>query len=342
MKNRTFLLLTALVLCITSCSKDEENIIQENTNPAFMNGLSFVKIKDLGDNLIEEQMVGFVGDSITNNLYVSCRDKFIEHTEKIYKFNVNTLELITKNNTLSDFVTKRNHIYNNKLYVFGGSGFTSHDLDLNQSQSQVIYSNSRIFSRFGSAISYDDVYIIGGFLGGEDSTLPGYDKKIWKHNITTNSMTLQAQMPKNRNGGSSEIINQKIYTFFGYENINDPSTTTPNIQLLNDIQIYNITNNSFQTISLPAQVKVSFTAKYNNHIFVAGNKSAGNFNSSIDGSFFGYFNTETNTMTEIPVTVSDNTFSYAYISEIEIMNGKIYAIVKDSQNNFSIQVANLQ
>jgi hypothetical protein len=47
-------------------------------------------------------------------------------------------------------------------------------------------------------------------------------------------------------------------------------------------------------------------------------------------------------MIEIPTTVSNNTFSFSFISEIEIMNNKIYALVRDSNNNFSIQVANLQ
>ena len=343
MKNRAFLLLTALVLCITSCSKDEENLIEENAKPAFMSGLSFAKIKDLGDNNFEDQMVGFVGDSVSNNLYVSCRDKFLVNTEKTYKLDLNNLNLKTKNTPLTDFVTKRNHIYNNKLYVFGASGFTNYDLDLNQSQNQTAYGSNKTFNRFGSASFLEDVYIIGGFLGGDkDNMSPGYDKKIWKYNILTNSFTLEAIMSKNRNGGSSEIINRKIYTFFGYENSNDPGTTAPSIQLLNDMQIYDTTNNSFQTISLPAQVKVSFTAKYNNYIFVAGNKTDGNFNSPVNGSFFGYFDTDTNTMIEIPITVSNNTFSFSFISEIEIMNNKIYALVRDSNNNFSIQVANLQ
>ncbi len=74
---------------------------------------------------------------------------------------------------------------------------------------------------------------------------------------------------------------------------------------------------------------------------MAGNKTAGSTSTVINGSFFGYFDIRTNTMTEIPVTVSNNNLDFPYICEIEIMNDKIYALVKNSSNSFSIQVANL-
>lgn len=344
MKNRNLLFLTTVFLMITSCSKEDTTLNDNNTNPTFANGLSFEKLKDLGDNLFEDQMGGFLANPSNNSLYVSCRDKFTiqTHTQTIYKLDLNNLNLLTKTTILSDFVTKRNHIYKDTLYVFSGSGYTKFDLDLNKNISWNKYNPDKIFSRFGSAILNENVYIVGGFFGFEDADEPNYDKKIWKNNLNTNLLEFEAYMPKNRNGGSSEILNNKIYTFFGYEKIDDPNTTSPAIQLLNDIQIYDINTKNFESISLPSQVKASFTAKYKNYIFVAGNKTDGNFSSPVNGGFFGYFDTRTNTMTEIPITVSNNTFSYAYISEIEIMNNKIYAIVRDANNNFSIQVANLQ
>lgn len=186
----------------------------------------------------------------------------------------------------------------------------------------------------------ENAYIVGGFLGGETTSDINYDKKIWKHNLNLNTFVPVANMPKNRYGGSSEIVNNKIYSFFGYEQIQD-GNTNGTIQMHNDLIIYDISTNSFQTIELTKNVRISFTAKYENYIFVAGNKTAGAASTLINGSFFGYYNTTTNTMTEIPVTVSDNSYSFPYFCEIEIMNGKIYALVKNSFNSFSIQVANL-
>jgi hypothetical protein len=188
----------------------------------------------------------------------------------------------------------------------------------------------------------ETLYIVGGFLGGEDPNQPNYDKKIWKYNVNTKLLELESTMPKNRNGGSSEIVKNKIYTFFGYEKTNSPNSTTPTIELLNDVEIYNLKTKDFENITLPSNVKVSFTAVYNNYIFVAGNKNDGGFSSPINGSFFGYFDTNTKKLVEIPIEVSENTYDFPYISEIEILNDKIYAIVRNAANAYSIQVANLQ
>lgn len=182
---------------------------------------------------------------------------------------------------------------------------------------------------------------MGGGLGGEDPNDPNFDKKLWKYSLQTSLFTLQANMPKNRNGSSAEIVNNKIYSFFGYENTKS-GTTAPTIQLLNDVQIYDLNSNSFQAKDLAKNVKVSFTAKYENYIFVAGNKIDESLSSAVNGSFFGYFDTKTNIMTEISITVENNNLDFPYICEIEIMNNKIYALVKNSSSAFSIQVANLK
>jgi hypothetical protein len=47
MKNRNILILTVLLLIITSCSKEEVNLIDKKANPVFANGLNFEKLKDL-------------------------------------------------------------------------------------------------------------------------------------------------------------------------------------------------------------------------------------------------------------------------------------------------------
>lgn len=118
--------------------------------------------------------------------------------------------------------------------------------------------------------------------------------------------------------------------------------SSPAIKLLNNIQVYDLSTKSFQNIPFNCQVKVSFTAKYNHYIFVAGNSTAGSFESPVSGAFMGCFDTKTNKMTEIKTIIEGNSYDFPFICEIEIMNDKIYALVRNSENSFSIQVANLK
>lgn len=338
---KNIVLLVSVGLLFLSCNKDELVIELVDPKPVFADKLTFEKIKDIPENQFEDQMPGLLANTSNNSLYLGCRDKFKLLTETIYKLNINNLTLTTKSITVRDFATKRIHIYNDKLFVLGGEKYNKYDLNLNDEIVGTYYGSSvadKSFSRFGSCISNDNVYIIGGFLGGNEND----NKKIWKHNLTINTVEQVANMPTNRSGGSSEILNNKIYTFFGYEQITNINNTNPEIKLLSNLLIYDIKANDFQKIGLPTGVKISFTAKYKNYIFVAGNKTDGNFSSVVNGSFFGYFNTTTNLMTEIPITVSDSNYSFPYLCEIEIMNDKIYALVKNTTNSFSIQVANLK
>jgi hypothetical protein len=336
---KNIVVLVFVGLLFLSCNKNEEAIELVETKSVFAGRLAFEKIKDIPENQFEDQMPGFLANPSDNSLYISCRNKNLTYLETTYKLNLNDLKLISKNATITDFVTKRNYIYNNQLYVFGAEKYTIYDLDLNTTTPSTPYLPNNLFSRFGFIAQNENVYIIGGFLGGSTQD-PTYNKKIYNLNLNTNKFLEFATMPKNRNGSSAEIVDNKIYSFFGYENIKS-NTTSPSIQMLDDLQIYDINSNSFQTINLAKNVKVSFTAKYKNYIFVAGNKTAGSTFTVINGSFFGYFDTKTNVMTEIPITVENNNLNFPYICEIEVMNNKIYALVKNSFNSFSIQVANL-
>ena len=340
MKTIKFILSIAIIISSLSCNRENEVIEIKKAIPVFASGLSFQKLIDIPSNYYEDQSVGFLANRSNNSLYLSCRFIDTQPSEIIYKIEANNLSLKTKITASSDFVTKRNYIYNNQLYVFGAQKYTIYDLDLNLNPNSILYLPNDSFSRFGFTAQNESAYIIGGFLGGSAAD-PNYNRQIFKININSSTTSVFATMPTNRNGGSSEIVNNKIYTFFGYKTNFDPATSN-NLQLLNDLLIFDINTANFQMLPLPTNVKVSYTAKYNNLIFVAGNKTAGNFDSPVNGSFFGYFNIDTNIMTEIPITVSNGSYTFPFICEIEIMNNKIYALVKNSASNYSIQVANLQ
>ncbi|MEM0576176.1 hypothetical protein [Flavobacterium polysaccharolyticum] len=332
-------------LIITSCQNEPiDNNAALDPTSVFQSGLVFKKVIDIPDNYFVDQMPGFTAHPKENVLYLSCRDKFISNTETIYKINVSNQKLTIKNSAVSDFATKRNHIFEDKLYVLGGEKFNRYGLDLTEETKGSRYGSfitPKIFSRFGTCISDSDVYIIGGFLGGETTSEPNYDRKIWKLNLIKNTFDFVDNMPKNRNGGSSEYIKGTIYTFFGYENVKSMNSS-PAIKLLNDIQVYDLSSKSFLSIPYDRQVRVSFTAKYNHYIFVAGNTTADSYESPVNGSFMGYFDTKTNKMTEIKTIIEGNTYDFSFICEIEIMNDKVYALVRNSENSFSIQVANLK
>jgi hypothetical protein len=327
-----------LFIAFFSCQNDSE-VETETNEPPFASGLTFQNLIDIPPtNYYVDQMVGFLANESNNSLYISSRSQNLLQSETIRKLNLNNLNLTTKNTTSADFATKRNHIYNNKLYVFGGDYYNRYDLDLNEDLIGTSYSEQRSFTRQGTCIQDNNLYIIGGFLGG--IVIPNYDKKILKLNLASDAIEEVATMQKNRWGASAELVNNKIYTFFGSEVLSLPEE---GYILHNDIQIYDLTTNTFQNIAIENNIYRSFTAKYHNYIFVAGtkvmNSSEGNV-TPID-SYFGYFDTTTNTLHEIEIFTENNTYSFPYICEIEIMNNKIYALMRNSENNYSVQVANL-
>ena len=316
MKTIKILFVLVSMALFFSCNKDKETTELLTSTPPFASGLSFQKIKDLPNNYYDHQAVGFLANQANSSLYISCRDINFLQSETIHKYNTIDQSLITKNTPIKDFATKRNYIYNNQLYVFGSQKVSIYDLNLNSSLNTIPYPDNSSYSRFGFAAQNNNIYFVGGFLGGSAMS-PDYDKKLVNYDIVTNVFATAAFMPINRNGGSSEFVNNKLYTFFGYEWMFDPAFLN-NIRFLNDALIFDISTSSFQALPLASNIKYSYTAKYNNYIFVAGNKYADSLSSTVVGSFFGYFNTDTNIMIEIPITVQENNFAFPYICEIEI------------------------
>lgn len=116
MKNLTKIIVVATGLILFSCDNESTDSIAEK--PALIKSLSFKNIIEIESNNFEDQMSGFLANPSENSLYISCRNKSLMNTETTYKITLNDLKLISKNVSVMDFVTKRNHIYNNQLCVF--------------------------------------------------------------------------------------------------------------------------------------------------------------------------------------------------------------------------------
>ena len=335
MKN--FLKLSIAIL-LFSCSNEEPK-----TSESKDLSLNFKTVIELEENFFENSMGGMIADPTNKVLYISCREKnsLLSQPEKVYKLNLGNSEIKNIIKDGPDFITKRPIIYNNNLYVYGGQKTNKYDLNLTEISTSVyqnINNPNLVFSRFGLTNNNNVSYIIGGRISGSEVNL---GKEIFTHNLVTNTVEELALMPEPRYGSSSETLNNKLYIFNGYETLTQQNSTSPETKLLNSILIYDLSTKTFEKLDAHKNVSYSFSAKYEDKIFVCGNTSQGTFNSQINGGYFGIFDPTTKKLTDIPITIENNSYSFPYICEIEVIGDKIYALVKNSNSKYSIQVANI-
>lgn len=264
---------------------------------------------------------GMIGLPADNSLFISTRDYLVDSEnntsttiEKVLKINIDTNTITEKIFEHNDYVTKRLHIDENKLIVFGGQYVNTYNLDLSGDDPTSI-SHGKTLTRFGMTELDGNAYIVGGGLN-EDP------EKIFSWNIETETISDFTSLPQGLFQSGVTTVGDYLYVFGGtslFADENTVSTTAYKISI-ND-------PSNIETFQLDKAIDVAFAERVGNLIYVAGQI----FTQNADGNVaaikptIGVYDTSENTYQELSTNLT-NTSGYDTIHQMCILNGKMYII----------------
>jgi len=294
-------------------------------------GLNFTEVFTFQSDGINGHAPGMIGSYSDNSLFLVTREDGMADVngilpERIIKFNIDNG--ITDENLFfnSDFVSKQLHIINNELVVIGGQYVNTYPLDFSSEPNST--QHGLAITRFGMSVSDDDAYIVGGDLDmNGDQNVEA--EKIYKWSLNNQSLEYVTDLPEDRFGARSTIVNDKLYVFGG------TTTFAPSEQDGHDsIYIYDIINGGIDTEQMIHSAEYTYVDKYQNLIYVSGIYRLDN---STWDLFFGVYNTTTNVYEDISHNL--NTSNLENLHGMSIFNNKMYLIYRtgnEPENQWSI------
>ena len=284
-------------------------------------GLNFSELFTYDSNNVSCCAPGMIGSYSANSLYIVTREDRLADTgtgpERIVKYNLETGEETEQTFDNPDFVSKQLHIIDNELIVIGGQFVNTYNLDLNQTPESTTHGLA--ITRFGMAVVGDDAYITGGDLD-QDGDQNIEAEKIYKWNIPSQSLEYVVDLPEDRFGARTTIVNDKLYAFGG------TTEFATNGQGNSSIYIYDINTGSTTTEQMTTPADYTYVDKLENLIYVAGYytilDSEGN---ATDIEFkIGVYDTENGTYQEIDNNLSQE--GYNSIRGMCVFNDKMYVL----------------
>jgi hypothetical protein len=315
--------------------------------------LNFTPVFSFQSNGVDNQSPDMIGSFVSNSIYVALREDGVEtpdgsdKPERIIRFDIETNEvddLINLQSFTSDFVSKELVLFNNELKVIGAQRVNSYDLELNNDPiKSVDYSetspySSTFFTRYGSAVLDNSIFIIGGFLGNDFE----YADRIFKFDLETEITSDLATLPQPSFGARSEILGNLLYTFGG-------TSQYYGSQARSSIIIYNINSEEFSSSQMNRPVNFTFTGRQNNLIFVGGRIDTYNETDILvdRDPFMGVYNTNTDEFIELSTNLSSPNLET--IHAMTVFNNKIYVLFGDRTNiprpemvEWTVMSANIQ
>ena len=274
-------------------------------------GLNFTEAFIYESNNVSSHAPGMIGSYSDNSFFIVNREDDLNTgngaPERIVKYNLNNNTSQENLYFEADFVSKQLHIQNNQLIALGGQNVNTYSLSLTGNPTTHIH--GKALSRHGVAVIENDMYIIGGDLDNIESD------KIFKWNLSNQTLSEVATMPAPRSGARGTIVNNKLYIFGGTEEFAGEIA-------FNSVYVYNLLTNSFEnTLTMPKDINFTFVDRYQNLIYIAGRIDSNN-NRDL---FLGVLNTEDNTIQEITSNLDDSD-EFSTIHAMCVFNNKMYVL----------------
>lgn len=286
--------------------------------------------------------IGCTSSALTNTIYFSERpnnvlegcDPFNDirpRAENLYTFNISTgiFEKLIFCQP-SGFVTKELEVIDGDLVSLSSATMNTYPLDLSQEPEFSFLEFNAIqqtFSRQGTATLENDIYVIGGNITFDYVTEEeAISNTVFKFNTITNSLELVTTMPSTKFFSDGEIIDNKLYIFGGINSINDWSNGILDSE--DHIYIYDFQTDTWTTEFLPEPIFDTFTARYQDLIYIGGNSRLDtNNDGTIDDliEHLAVYNTSTGEVSSIPYTLGST--AYGTFRQITILGNKIYLLV---------------
>jgi hypothetical protein len=280
--------------------------------------LQFEKLTEITGKGIE-QAPGFTGSEASNSLYIAYRRLDVTpQPERIVRYSLNDGVFTTRDFFQPDFVTKEIHIINDELKVIGAQFVNTYSLDLDKPP--LSFRHNLILTRFGSTVIDDNIFIFGGSLS--DTTKSNI---VYKQNQNTGLLSQVGTLPENRYWAHGEIVDDKLYVFGGRIGFNVEVGE-------DDIFVFDLNTATSKTLKLPNPMYRTFAARFENFIFIAGqrNVSAGKWETN-----FGVFDTHNDTYTELSSSLAST--SNQTVFGITIVGTKLYVLYGNPEGSvFSV------
>jgi len=294
-----------------------------------------------------DRTIGCTSSALTNTIYFSERVNFsnddggcitnnLGRGESIYTYNVST-GVFEKNIFCqpSQFVTKELEIIDGNLVSLSSSSVNTYSLDNidDPDVSEFGDLDQFTFTRQGTATRGSDIYFTGSNFSNDQLS-----DRILKFNTLINSLDIVTHMPTTKYFADAEIVDDKLYVFGGA-----PVFSGGFLIREDHIYIYDFTSDSWSTEFLPEPINDTFTARYQDLIYIGGSSfldtnDDGNGDDFIE-HFFVY-DTTTGEVTEIPYTL--NSTFYTKFQQITILGDKIYLLTGPGPDNvYKLFEANL-
>tara|TARA_R110002072_G_scaffold41085_3_gene115794 strand:- start:28656 stop:30086 length:1431 start_codon:yes stop_codon:yes gene_type:complete len=271
---------------------------------------------------------GFIGSYSNNSLYIALRDDSQINgdirPEVILKYNIDTNTWTESLFYQQDFVTKRLHIINNELIVFGANYVNTYPLNLDGTPPQSFQHNLNM-TRFGLAVQGDEAYVTGYNLD-----ILEQPSQIRSYNYLTNNISpVINTLPNSRTSAGSEILNNKLYIFGGRNGFASEDFDA-------ECYIIDLENGNISTFMMSDAPRTSYAAKYQNLIFVGYNFVEEVSNGFIPYIRFGVYNTITGNYVDIPSNLV-NPAPYDIVG-LTVFNDFIYIIRKNWYDSEDISI----
>lgn len=283
--------------------------------------LQFLETFTFQSGSVDSGAVGMAGSLSTNSFYIALREAEVDgvfvNAERIIRFDLQSGNMTERLTEIPDFVSKQIIFQGGQLFVVGGQRANIYDLNLQDVPvSGMDYGaslgQSLGLSRFGTAITDETIYLIGGDLDNDASAIYTYD-------IASDQTSFLISMPAPRFGARAEIVNNKLYAFGGTAEFFTPPAT-------NTIFIYDMESGAFNTENMPAGLSLSYTGKIENLIYVAGRIDTTNSEGVLTNRepYLGVYDTSNGTFTELETNLESPTLET--IHSMAVFENKIYIL----------------
>lgn len=314
--------LSALIL-FTACGNDDES------GPR---SLKFEEVAFIEGRALP-QATGLAGSEQLDALYIASREanESLLFAERVIRYDLSTGEQVVSSWVQPDFISKNVHVLNGDLIVVGGTRVNTYSVDLNVDPDTATHGLR--LSRFGSAIYDDELIVWGGDLDQQTSS------HIRRWNFDDKRFTTIGEFPTATTWAHGEIVDNKLYSFGGQEQFaNTPSTDL--------IYVYDFQSDVVNTFFLPESMTRTFTARYQDKIYVAGHVIDEN---GVTNTVLGIFNTNNNEFRTLQYTatykdeIDPDLLDIIQILQMTVVGNKLYVLLGPVDANVGVflHVANL-
>ncbi len=258
----------------------------------------------------------------TESLYMTSRKQTNE--QQLIKYAFTDGSSVSQITTGGDYVAQQLAFIDDQVVTISSNEVSKSNLDLSGNAQTTTLSTSVGEFDYRTVAIENQIYKIGGHNGlGLDAI------SIINDEDTSFSQVLT--MAEEKTSVGAEIIDNKLYVVGGFK-FNDQGE----IITYDEIVMYDLSDLSTQVIALPANLTRTFTARYENLLYIAGRKYNGSGQATTN--YLTVYNIIDNSFQEIDIT---SMLPHTMIMrEMTVSNAKIYFAIQvlESFDPFEISI----